>query len=168
MRAKPPSGRPHPKILAPAVISLNVRTGAFIMRRIRRDAPVRILALWVGAYIVFNFFWSTGDDIFWFQIIPAIWLFILMAKGFMTAIMQDNEENVPSSVSNIWGWYLIIALVPLLFLVNTRSVVLPFTGSKYYINQARHEALFLNGDLEIIPGWDSQKWMLLSKDAPAV
>ena len=155
-------------VLAPAIIALNIRSGAFITKNIRLDASVRFLALWIAAYIAFNFYWTAGDDIFWFQIIPAIWLLLLMAQGFMTAITPHDENNVPSSGRNKWGWYLIIALVPLLVLVNTRTVVLPVTGSEYSVNQARHEALFRNGDLEIIPGWDSQKWMMSSKDAPAV
>ncbi|OGP77425.1 MAG: hypothetical protein A2Z26_06890 [Deltaproteobacteria bacterium RBG_16_66_15] len=154
-------------LLAPAVIILCVGTGYYAIRNVRRG-PTRFLASWIGAFLFFNFLWNAGDDIFWFQIIPAIWLLALMSQGVMTGMVPTCECTTPSSGKRNWRWYGLVALVPLLFIVNTRAVVLPASGSEFSRKQDQHEAILRSGDLEIIPGWDQQKWMLLSDRAPNV
>jgi hypothetical protein len=60
------------------------------------------------------------------------------------------------------------ALVGLLLVVNTGNLVMPLADRDYYMKQAQHAALLRDGDLEIVPGWDQQKWMALPADAPKV
>jgi len=154
-------------LLAPAVITLCVGTAYYAIRTVGRG-PTRFLAYWIGAFLFFNILWNAGDDIFWFQVIPAIWLLALMSQGVMTGMLPACDFSTPIWGKRNWRRYGLGVLVPLLLVVNTRAVVLPVSGSEFSEKQARHEALLRSGDLEIIPGWDQQKWMLLSDRAPDV
>ena len=78
------------------------------------------------------------------------------------------DRSTPAVGKRNWRWYGLVVLVPLLLIVNTRAVVLPVSGSGFSVKQAQHEAMLQTGDLEIIPGWDQQKWMLPSNRAPSV
>jgi hypothetical protein len=155
-------------LLAPAVIVLSLVAGYYAIRHLCRDVSTRFLALWIASYLVFNILWNAGDDIFWIQIIPPIWLLVLKSQGIMTNVSPASSNEGFSWGHRNWRWYALIALVPMLFIVNTRAVVLPVSGSGFFIKQAQHEEILRNGDLEIIPGWDEQKWMMLSNGAPSI
>ena len=155
-------------LLAPAVIVLSLVAGYYAIRHLSRDTSARFLVLWIASYLVFNILWNAGDDIFWIQIIPPTWLIVLKSQGIMTNVSPASRNEGFSLGHRNWRWYAFIALVSMLFIVNTRAIVLPVSGSGFLLKQAQHEKLLRSGDLEIIPGWDEQKWMMLSNGAPSV
>jgi hypothetical protein len=155
-------------VLAPAVIVFVVGVAWFALRRVVSEPLVRFLLAWAVMYLAFNFLWVAGDDIFWGQILPAVWLLAMMGQGVMPQVTFANDLAAPSWGSKDWRRYALMAFVPALLIVNTVTVVEPMSDRAFLVKRQQHDSLVRAGDLEIIPGWDQRKWMQLSEDAPGV
>ena len=155
-------------LLAPAVIAFVVGVAWFALRRVLAEPMVRFLAAWIVMYLAFNFLWVAGDDIFWGQILPAVWLLAMMGQGVTPQVTFANTASTPSWGRGQWRWYALIAFVPALLIVNTLTVVQPMSDRGFYVKRQQHDELVRAGDLEIIPGWDQRKWMQLGEGAPGV
>ena len=143
----------------------------YVLRNLARDAAVRMFAAWLVAYLLFNFLWNVGDEIFWLQILPVIWLVVLHAQGATPGLRPAPAGSAPAAGEPLptggWRFRSLTALVALLLVVNTLTAVVPVSSSAYENNQRRHTAMLREGDLEIVPGWDQQKWMAV-EDGPQV
>lgn len=155
-------------LLIPAVIAVNLSVVFFIFRRVLAEPAVRFLASWLLAFVLFNFLWNTNEEIFWIQTIPAVWLLLLLMHGAMSEPVLVGNAFVWFRVLGNWKWRALAVFVCLLLIVNTINLIVPLAASDYYQKQSRHVAMLRDGDLEILPGWDRQKWMMLSKEGPNV
>ena len=152
----------------PVAITVSLRAAFYAVTRLKADPFIRFLSLWVGAYLCFNFLWNVGDEIFWFQILPIIWILFLMSLlcrrgavlGTVTASGVGPDEE--------WPIIKLATVGALLIVVNTFNAVLPWADREYLDKQRVHADLLREGDLEIIPGWDQQKWMMLPPNAVKV
>lgn len=151
-------------VLAPAVIAFVVGVAWFALRRVSAEPVVRFLVAWVVTYLAFNFLWVAGDDIFWGQILPAVWLLAMMGQGAMPQVTFANTGATPSWGRGRWRWYALLAFVPALLIVNTVTVVQPMSDRSFFVHRQQHDELVQAGDLEIVPGWDQRKWMQLSEE----
>ena len=140
----------------------------FIFRRFSAEPAVRFLAIWLLAYVVFNFLWESHDAIFWMQTIPAVWLLLLLSLGAMSEPVLIGNELILSRGVSGWRWKALAVFVSILLIVNTKNVIVPLAERDYYQKQSRHALILRDGDLEIIAGWDQQKWLTLSEEAPKV
>lgn len=140
----------------------------FILRRVSAEPVVRFLAIWLLAYVAFNFLWNCNDEIFWIQTIPAVWLLLLLSLGAMSEPLLIGNVDILSRVPGSWRWKGIAVFVTLLLAVNTVNLIVPLADRSYFEKQSRYGRILREGDLQIIPGWDQQKWMILSKEAPKV
>ncbi len=131
------------------------------VRRVRTNFVIRLLVLWIASYLVFNFFWPYTSDLFWFQMLPFIWLLLIIQLG-ETNVYNDTTSS--TSKFKRWKPGLIAICVVSLLVLNTRQTVMPLSLVDIKANHEKHQSLFQQGDLEIIPGWDNYKWMMQAKD----
>ena len=126
-------------------------TGAITSER------VRLLVGWLVAYMAFNWYWGSHDDLFWVQTTPAVWvLMYYWASGPSGTITKPvNYLHPPPR----WVWPAAGAASALLLILNTYQVVVPQSAAYFERYRLEHARLLRDGDLEILPGWDSQKWM---------
>lgn len=136
------------------------------IRRFKQDQVVQLSVAWIGAYLIFNFLWSVGGDMFWFQIVPVAWLLLMINLGAVSGeLFERSTENWGRGRWKLW----VLALtVSALLIVNTLQTVVPVSLVDIKSRNAEHEALLLDGDLEIIPGWDGLGWMQLNPDGPRI
>jgi hypothetical protein len=52
--------------------------------------------------------------------------------------------------------------------LNSAQEILPSSGAVAERQIAAHRMLLRDGDLEVVPGWDSQRWLRLDPSFPAV
>lgn len=148
------------------VILLHAALVWYALRHFRSNATVRLLTAWTAAYLLFNFLWNVGDEIFWLQLLPAIWLLVLVTQH---AARNLATSEAPSQlVPGNWRFGALAVLVALLLVVNTLTAVIPVSSGAYATHQAEHTRMLRNGDLEIVPGWDQQKWMAVEEGGPQV
>lgn len=154
-------------VLAPVVVAFVLGVAWFALRRARCEPMVRFLLAWILIYLAFNFLWVAGDDIFWGQILPAVWLLALISQGVMPRVIVGDGPTTPAWGAKRWRWFALAAFVPALLVVNTLTVVQPMADWSFFSKQREHAALLRPGDMEIIPGWDQYKWMQLGEEAGA-
>jgi hypothetical protein len=152
----------------PAVIAVNVSVAYFALRRVPSEPAIRFLTIWILAFAVFNFLWNVGDEIFWMQILPAVWLLILLSQGAMSEPILGRRGSTSLWTPGQWRWNALCVLVVLLLVVNTSNAIVPMAARDFHDKQSQHTAMLRDGDLEVFPGWDQQKWIMLGDGAPNV
>lgn len=155
-------------LAVPAVIVMLVVTTRFVCRRIRHDPVVRFLTLWIIAFLGFNFLWNVGDDIFWFQIVPPIWLLFLTSQRMATLSCPPSVPLESRTPRLQFRSAALATLSAILLIVNTTNAVAPGAATDFHSKQLDHAAMLREGDLEILPGWDRQKWTILPVNSPNV
>lgn len=138
--------------------------------RIKADPALRWLGAWMVSLLAFAFFWNDSNEHFWVQLVPVIWILGLSTTGLLREVppFGSGSQRRPDGGR---PWLLdgsVGVLVILLLVVNTLNVAVPVSRTELESKRARHEALLRDGDLEIVPGWDQQKWMGLGESAPGV
>jgi hypothetical protein len=155
-------------IAAPAVVLLHLYIAYYAIRNLPAEPNVRLLAGWIFAYVAFNFLWNVGDEIFWFQIVPAtLLLFLLSQQETSSLLISNTQTTTPQMTAARWSigrQYGLIALILLVLIVNTLNAALPNATDKESMRLAEHRAMLRDGDLEIMPGWDQQKWMSIGEE----
>jgi len=136
------------------------------VRRVRQDRLIQFGFTWIGAYVAFNTLWNFGGDLFWFQILPVIWILLLAYFGAMDG--PSSESRQEHWGRKRWKLHVLIATVPALLVVNTLQTVAPVSLVDLDARSAEHQALLRDGDVEIIPGWDGYGWMQLDPGGPRV
>jgi hypothetical protein len=119
-------------------------------------ALARFGSFWVGGYLIFNFLWNDSSNQFWIQILPVLWIWL---------IVFPRRGGPPSD--GACGRYTkraLFLLVPLLVVFNTMHVVAPIALVDVDGLRREHAAIFKQGDLEIIPGWDELHWLSKPED----
>jgi hypothetical protein len=140
---------------------LTVSTFLVALRDFLRYPLVRMLVAWIAAYSIFNFLWSSPIEIFWFQVLPAVWLLAASMAGLVPGTRgPDKAVRVPGVGLRAAA----TAFVVLLFAVNTVNAVVPVSLADVDGMSREHRALLRAGDLEILPGWDQQKWIYVEQD----
>lgn len=155
-------------VAIPAVIGMNIWIAMFVFRQVSAEPVVRFLCLWVLAFVLFNFLWNVGDEIFWFQIVPAIWMLYLLSRQALPAAMGHATRSAAGARLEWWRAVLLSVFGGVLLIVNTVTAVVPGANRSFSANQVRHAAMLRTGDLEIVPGWDRQKWMMLPEGSAKV
>jgi hypothetical protein len=155
-------------IVIPPTMLMTLWILYFIFRRVSAEPAVRYLALWLLAYVAFNYLWDCNDEIFWIQTIPVVWLLLLLSLGAMCEPILLGNVGIFARAPGSWRWKGITVYVALLLAVNTMNLIVPLADRNYFEKQSRHSRLLREGDLQIIPGWDQQKWFMLDKEAPNV
>lgn len=137
--------------------------GAF---RFKQDRFIQIIFAWIGAFFVFNTLWNFGGDLFWFQILPVIWLLLLL----YLSPASEGSVKILNGKGDIktWKFWTLALTVPALLIVNTLQTVVPISMVDLKARSAEHMALLRDGDVEIIPGWDGYGWMQLDPKGPRV
>lgn len=135
-------------------------------RRIQQDRVVQFAFSWIGTYFVFNTIWSCSGDLFWFQILPVMWLLLMVYLGAVSGAPFEgiNENWGPRR----WKFWTLALTVPALLTVNTLQTVVPVSLVDLEARKSEHMALLRDGDVEIIPGWDGYGWMQLDPKGPRV
>jgi hypothetical protein len=135
-------------------------------RRIRQDRVVQFAFAWIGAFFVFNTLWSCSGDLFWFQILPVLWILLMTYLGAVSGVpFEGVNENWGQ---RRWKFWTLALTVPALLIVNTLQTVVPVSLVDLDARRAEHMALLRDGDVEIIPGWDGYGWMQLDPKGPRV
>lgn len=124
----------------------------------RRSFLVRLCLFWLSGYLIFNFFWPYTSDLFWFQLLPLIWLLFVARWGATGEPGVIAGSAGPRPGIKLLGFTSIA--VACLLVLNTSQTILPLARADIETNSARHRALLQEGDLEIVPGWDNYKWMM--------
>lgn len=149
-------------LLALLVAMLTTLTFVAALRDFLRFALVRLMVAWIAAYSLFNLMWSAPIEIFWFQMLPAVWLLIASMLGLVPSTRPAGQSvrqfGVPARAA-------LGTFVALLFAVNTVNAVVPVSLTDVDGMGRAHRAMLKPGDLEILPGWDQQKWIYLPKDS---
>ena len=131
----------------------------------------KMLFIWVLSFFCFNFFWDDSSDQFWFQILPPLWILVLIAGRFtIKSLAPDitdqiektsiNQTLAPPSTSTKVGFALFCCS---LLIVNTTQSIGPRVFTTPNPLQ-QHQAIFSKGDLQVIPGWSEIFWLGKSKD----
>jgi hypothetical protein len=130
-----------------------------------KRSVVQYGVVWVAAYLLFNLFWNNSDDQFWFQLLPVIWIWLIISLGGI-------DEKTHSAAPAIRKWpHLATAILgayfSLLMVTNTMMVVAPVTFVDLKSKRDAHQHLIRAGDLEIIPGWDDlSAWLVPEGEIP--
>lgn len=153
-------------LLALLVLGLMVVTLLSALRHSLASALTRLLLAWIAAYAIFNLLWSAPIEIFWFQILPAVWLLVAMRFGWALDWVPDHGggKRFAATGSPLWVGAL-TGFVALLFGVNTLNAIVPVSIEDYAGKARAHQAIVKAGDLELLPGWDQQKWIYLEHSA---
>lgn len=136
------------------------------VRRIRQDRLVQFGFAWISAYLIFNTLWNFGGDLFWFQILPVIWILLMAYLGAVSG--EPSERMQENWGRKRWKFQVLTITVPALLIVNTLQTVVPVSLVDMEARRAEHQALLRDGDVEIIPGWDGHGWMQLDPGGPSV
>jgi hypothetical protein len=145
-------------VAASAAVFVALAVGAvpllnWFLRTGRRNAVAMFCAFWIAGYLAFNFLWVDTSDQFWFQLLPALWLLVTMFIGRTAA---DAPGRIPA-------WFqkpiTLAAIVALLALANTVSVVVPRAFARVERKHDELMRLLKPGDLFITTGWDQLVWM---------
>jgi hypothetical protein len=151
-------------IAAPIVLLLHIYIAYYALRNVLSEPTVRLLAGWIFAYVAFNFLWNVGDEIFWFQVIPATLLLFLLSRREASSLLVSDSQSTTPAHWRVGRQYALIALVLLVFVVNTLNSALPNATDRESHRLAEHQSMLRDGDLEIMPGWDQQKWMSIGEE----
>lgn len=143
-------------VVAGGMVSLLVWSAA----RSRDDWLVRLNLLWVTGYLAFNFFWPYTSDLFWFQLLPFIWILVVRYACKEWRTSEFGRSALRLTPVRLALGYLLVSLV---LLLNTFQTIIPVAWADMDGHQARHSAMLDDIDLEIIPGWDNYKWMMQSQ-----
>jgi hypothetical protein len=139
-------------LLALPFVSWLLRTG--------RRTPIGALALtWLAGYLLFNFLWVDTSDQFWFQLLPAVWLLLVL---FSAEARRAGALVAPRRGVTLRRWALPILAV-LLAWTNTMSVAVPRAYADIEGKRERLQQLLRPTDLVITPGWDGQVWLTASE-----
>lgn len=148
-------------IVAGTVFVLLVRAA----RRSWNDKVALLALAWIGAFFVFNTLWSCSGDLFWFQILPIIWLLLVFYLG---EISKNFDGIAQSWGQGQWKHWLLVLVVPGLWVINTLQTVIPVSWTDLQTKNAQYLSLMHDGDLEIVPGWDGYGWMRRESGAPRI
>lgn len=130
------------------------------IRYARTHFMIAFFLLWILAYVVFNFFWTFGVDLFWVQILPAIWLLLVLNLGAGIGSADLSPALPDNTGRHRWKLPLLTFTVFSLLILNTMQTVMPVATDRLEQYRSKHEQLLNPGDLEIVPGWDNYKWMM--------
>jgi hypothetical protein len=128
------------------------------IRHARQVYMVRLGLVWIIAYLVFNFFWPYTSDLFWFQLLPLIWLLLIIHLGVTQEYSEDPNQRRPGLRQ--WKMVLLSVTVVSLLVLNTLQTVKPIAMADMEGNSLQHQSLLQEHDMEIVPGWDNYKWMM--------
>lgn len=149
--------------LTPVIVGMQLLILIWAVRRLRRDPMIQFMFAWIGAFLVFNFLWDVGGDMFWFQIMPITWLMLMAYLGYGS---RNLTGNVVSPNQIWWKLWVVVTTVSALFVVNTLQTVVPVSLVDLDARNAEYHALLRDGDLEVVPGWDGLGWMQLTPQRP--
>lgn len=152
--------------LTPIVVGTQIVLLVWSTRRVRQDRLAQIALAWIGAFFVFNTLWSSGGDLFWFQILPVMWLLLMVYLGVANGVPFEGSREYWGQ--RRWKLWTISLTVPALLSVNTLQTVAPVTLVDLEARSAEHKALLRDGDLEIFPGWDGYGWVRLDPNGPRI
>jgi hypothetical protein len=138
----------------------------WMVRRLPHDRLTQFAFAWIGAYFLFNIFWSSSTDQFWFQVPPALWLMLMAYLGADSGMTYTGAAEFRTQ--NSWKVWLLTLSVPALLAANTLQTVVPVSLVDYDRKRAEHMAILRDGDLEIVPGWDGNSWMEIDPFGPRV
>lgn len=143
-------------LLAVAVFAALIRLTIWVAVAGWRLQIVRFGLAWILSYGVFNLYWNDSSDQFWFQLLPVMWLMLLLPSGAASG-HATNGSVMPSP--GLSRGEITFGMVPVLLVVNTALVAAPGALVDYDRYLAEHRQLIRAGDLEIIPGWDGLRWL---------
>lgn len=141
--------------LTPVISGLLLMLLYWGILHIKRDRVVQFAYVWMGSYIIFNFLWSSGGDLFWFQTLPILWLLLLMHLG-ATKELNAATDNYGQGRWKLWALF---SIVPALLTVNTLSTVVPVSLIDIEARGKEYTSMLRDGDLVINPGWDGFGWL---------
>ena len=125
----------------------------WILLRIRKYQILQIIAAWIIAYLAFNFLWNDSSDQFWFQILPAMWLAIML-------YLNENKARNKCKKCDV----ILAVFVSFVLIQNTTQAIVPKAFIDTEALSQRHKVLIEGYALEIIPGWDGIRWLGLQKE----
>lgn len=134
----------------------------------RNDPTMRVLAAWVFGVVGFNFLWDSHDPSFWMPVAPVLWVGLVYDVSRWRA--RSQEKTGAGGGSGAEPLYLgaMGGFAMLAFVVNTLNILIPQADKEFENKRAAHEEMLKSGDLQVIPGWDQQRWMALSGRAPSI
>lgn len=133
-------------------------------RRFWKDRIVQFSLAWIFAYFVFNTLWSSSGDLFWFQILPVLWVLLIIYLGAVSG--KTFGGVVENWGPRRWKFWVLALSVPGLLVVNTLQTVVPVSWTDLEAKNAKYFSLLNGGDLEIAPGWDGYGWMRRDSGGP--
>jgi hypothetical protein len=150
--------------LSPVIAGTVLALVVWAARRFLNDKVSQIALAWISAFFLFNTLWSSSGDLFWFQVLPVIWLLLIIYLGAASSAPFDG--SVENWGRGRWKYWMLMAVVPGLLIVNTLQTVVPVSWTDLEAKNAEYLALMKDGDLEIAPGWDGYGWMRRDTGGP--
>lgn len=133
--------------------------------RSKADFFVRFILAWILAYLCFNLYWPYSGDLFWFQLLPLMW--VLFSILFFK-VRKEAHGSAPRFGMTQTRSTLVLGIFALSMLaLNTFQTVMPISRKDIDEHRGQHQALIREGDLEVITGWDRYKWMMSDHSDPA-
>ena len=131
---------------------------AWVIFRAWQDPVVRLSSVFVVSYLIFNLFWPYSSDLFWFQMLPFIWIVLaIYLVGSTASEISNKRDNLTMQSPRVMFLTVVVAC---LFGLNTHQTVIPIARANLDENQTLHNVLVEQFSLEIVPGWDNYKWMM--------
>ena len=136
------------------------------IRHARQIYIVKLILTWIIAYLVFNFFWPYTSDLFWFQLLPLIWLLLIIHLG----VTQEYSASPHNNQKSVQQWKLVIlsTTVACLLVLNTLHTIKPISMVDMENYSLKHQSMLQEHDMLIIPGWDNYKWMMNDNNSKSV
>ena len=129
----------------------------WISQRLRKYKILKLIVVWIVAYLAFNFLWNDSSDQFWFQILPALWLAIMF-------YLNENKTGNKCKKCDV----ILAVFVSFVLIQNTTQAIIPKAFIDTQALGEQHEALIKEYALEIIPGWDGIRWLGLQKEVTGI
>ena len=129
----------------------------WISLRLRKHQILQIIVVWIIAYLAFNFLWNDSSDQFWFQILPALWLAIML-------YLNENKARNKCKKCDV----ILTIFVSFVLIQNTMQAIVPKAFIDTEALSQRHKVLIEGYAVEIIPGWDGIRWLGLKKEITGI
>jgi hypothetical protein len=144
-------------ILFVVIAVLSMFMAVWFIRSGRRLPAAVAAVAWIGAYLLFNLYWSDTSDQFWFQVLPAFWMLIVLGL---------SSEERRGATMLVWSRRLIPVIAVFLLMANTTSSVAPRAFANVEDKRQQFANLLRPGDLLITTGWDDLAWMTWDDGQP--
>lgn len=153
-------------LLMLSILGLGFLVALWLLRNIRSSNFLKILLVWLIAFMLFNFFWNDSSDQFWMQILPVCWLLIFFYFGLTNSSLVKQFKG---SLKNLKRSRALLAILVVgIALLNTLQFTYPNAYANIEEKSQAYKNILREGDIEIMTGWDDLRWFIPDRPKPQI